>query len=224
MNRQTYIASVENVEVIHQILAQVRRIENKTLSRKLPCPIPEKSLGGILYLQRFVQRRETRKKKNKNAKAEADTPKKNAPITLETHPYCVEDIYWLSVLDETGKQVLDVHHDSASCSYAETGILQRPDLYLAGLTEYFPQPDEIVVDWHDLAELLNLNHSLAYVQAICSAASIHRPVWASSASFTHQRIYQGPYYPPNLRDSVPARYQTYQSRLITISMLLAIVS
>src|SRR2546421_6354447 len=56
LNRQTYVASVEDTDVVARILEQVRAIESSTLSQPLACKLPKKTPGALLYLQRFVHR------------------------------------------------------------------------------------------------------------------------------------------------------------------------
>ncbi len=117
--------------------------------------------------------------------------KRQTPINLQTTPYYVEDIYWLTVLDEQGVPLFDVHHDSASFTFVDSRVLTSPENYQSGLRENFPEPDEIVVDWHDLAEILKVSKKLDYILATCSAANIWRRVWGYGSWWVDTLLYPG---------------------------------
>jgi hypothetical protein len=54
LNAQFFMASVDSIEMVDDIL---RHVHETLDSQHLKCKFPKKSVGGILYLQRFIQRR-----------------------------------------------------------------------------------------------------------------------------------------------------------------------
>ena len=194
LNRHVFVASVDDREAVQRVVDRVRSERLLAGAEKRNFAFPTATMGGLLYLQRHIGRRFAKTK-------DGDGPE--PPTTLRERPYYVEDVYWLTVLDDRGVPAFDVHHDSASFTFVDSDVLTRPGRYAGRLRETFPEPDEVIVDWHDLAEILSLSSRLDYVYAALSAAGICRYVWGYGPWGVRQVLY--PADPAIAADRLPYR-------------------
>lgn len=102
--------------------------------------------------------------------------------------FLLGDAYWLDLYNDKLEFIARVYHDSIGMCYRPTLSEAAIIDYASRLREYYPEPDELIVTWHQLAEMFNLHRSRIYIQACLASAGWQRTVWGWPAPVTDSSV------------------------------------
>lgn len=172
-NVHTYVISIDIPEIIVDILAKAKRRQGN-LEKEIGIKLDELEIvGGVLTLNRKIYYDPEESKKGH--------------LPYNPRRFTVGDTYWLDVyVRKTGAHeeevifpILTIYPSTVTAYSYRLISKEEVSKFYDGLAEYFPEPDDIIVDWHELSQMLGLERSRLYLQACLSGIGYQRRVWAA---------------------------------------------
>ena len=181
--RQKYGVHVSNIQLLREILANAKKVAGSVSSTdadtKNYAPV-----FGSLILTRHI----------------SYAPHRLGVAGFKTanrRRFVISDTYRLDVFSDKSAP-LSVRSTEVTPLYLHTDA-HRPD----DATDYFPQADDLVVNWHELATILAVDATRLYVAACCDAAGFQRPATVNGIQGTSERAYNPSGFSPEVLPGRP---------------------
>lgn len=92
----------------------------------------------------------------------------------------IADQYWLWIFDKQLVPQFEVTSHAVLCPIVRESVLENSERYMASFPRLLQRPEDIVVDWHELAALLGLNRTRIYLEAVLESSHVRRSVFADA--------------------------------------------